>query len=36
LLNADSINDLRLRFKLEGKASQNRDVSSGIAHLDII
>ena len=36
LLNADSINDLRLRFKLEGKASQNRDVSSGIEHLDII
>ncbi|MDA8328345.1 MAG: PilT/PilU family type 4a pilus ATPase [Betaproteobacteria bacterium] len=36
LLNADSVNDLRLRFKLEGKASQNRDVSSGIQHLDII
>jgi twitching motility protein PilU len=36
LLNADSINDLRLRFKLESKNSKNRDVMSGTEHLDII
>ena len=33
LRNADSVNDLRLRIKLESKNSQDRDVLSGIQHL---
>ena len=33
LKNADSVNDLRLRIKLESKNSQDRDVLSGIQHL---
>jgi twitching motility protein PilU len=36
LRNADSINDLRLQIKLYGKESKDRDLSSGIGHLDII
>ncbi len=33
LKNADSVNDLRLRLKLESKNSKNRDVMSGTDHL---
>lgn len=36
LRNADSVNDLRLRFKLEGKASKDKDLSSGLDHMDMI
>ncbi len=36
LRNADSVNDLRLRIKLQGKDSKDRDVMSGIDHLDIV
>ncbi|NRR33659.1 PilT/PilU family type 4a pilus ATPase [Oxalobacteraceae bacterium] len=36
LRNADSVNDLRLAIKLEGKASKNRDLSAGTEHLGII
>jgi twitching motility protein PilU len=36
LRNADSVNDLRLQIKLHGKESKDRDLSSGIGHLDII
>ncbi|MFZ2854553.1 MAG: PilT/PilU family type 4a pilus ATPase [Rhodocyclaceae bacterium] len=36
LRNADSINDLRLQIKLNGKASQGRDINAGIGHLDIV
>ncbi len=36
LRNADSLNDLRLQIKLHGKNSQDRDLSSGIGHLDIV
>ena len=35
LKNADSVNDLRLRFKLESQNSKNRDVMSGTEHLKI-
>lgn len=35
LRNADSMNELRLRIKLEGKAAQNRDVLEGLDHLQI-
>jgi twitching motility protein PilU len=35
LRNADSINDLRLQIKLHGKESKDRDLNSGIGHLDI-
>ena len=33
LKNADSVNDLRLRLKLESKGSKDRDVMSGTEHL---
>jgi len=33
LKNADSVNDLRLRIKLEGQASKDRDVMGGLDHL---
>ena len=33
LKNADSVNDLRLRLKLESQTSKNTDVMSGIDHL---
>ncbi len=33
LRNADSMNELRLRIKLEGKDSKNRDVMDGLDHL---
>jgi len=36
LRNADSVNDLRLAIKLEGKDSKNRDLSAGTEHLNII
>ena len=36
LRNADSGNDLRLNIKLHGKESQNRDISAGIEHLNIV
>ena len=36
LRNADSLNDLRLRIKLHGQESKDRDIMSGIDHLDII
>ena len=35
LRNADSMNELRLQIKLEGKESKGQDLSSGIAHLAI-
>jgi twitching motility protein PilU len=35
LKNADSVNDLRLRIKLESKLSTNRDVMSGTEHLEL-
>ncbi|MBT9611951.1 MAG: PilT/PilU family type 4a pilus ATPase [Burkholderiales bacterium] len=36
LRNADSLNDLRLKIKLHGQESKDRDIMSGIDHLDII
>jgi twitching motility protein PilU len=36
LRNADSVNDLRLAIKLEGKATKDRDLSAGTEHLGII
>lgn len=33
LKNADSVNDLRLRIKLEGQDTKDRDVMSGLDHL---
>ena len=36
LRNADSVNDLRLKIKLDSKDSKNRDVMEGIDHLDIL
>ena len=36
LRNADSVNDLRLSIKLHSKESKNRDISSGIEHLNIV
>ena len=36
LRNADSVNDLRLKIKLDSKDSKNRDVMGGIDHLDIL
>src|SRR3990172_6709963 len=36
LRNADSVNDLRLNIKLHGKESENRDISAGIEHLNIV
>lgn len=35
-LNADSVNDLRLNIKLNGKASKNKDVMDGIGSLEIM
>ncbi|MDZ4202978.1 MAG: PilT/PilU family type 4a pilus ATPase [Gallionella sp.] len=35
LKNADSVNDLRLRIKLESKSTQDRDVMSGIQNLQM-
>lgn len=36
LRNADSVNDLRLSIKLHGKEAQQRDLSKGTEHLDIV
>ena len=36
LRNADSLNDLRLQIKLHGKEAKDRDLTSGIGHLDIV
>jgi twitching motility protein PilU len=36
LRNADSLNDLRLKVKLHGQESKDRDIMSGLDHLDII
>ena len=36
LRNADSVNDLRLRIKLESKESKDRDLSAGLDHLGIV
>ncbi|MDO9053249.1 MAG: PilT/PilU family type 4a pilus ATPase [Gallionella sp.] len=35
LKNADSVNDLRLKIKLEGKHTADRDVMSGTGHLEM-
>ncbi len=36
LRNADSVNDLRLRIKLQGKAAKDTNLMSGLGHMDII
>ena len=36
LRNADSVNDVRLRIKLESKDSKDRDLSAGLDHLGIV
>ena len=36
LRSADSVNDLRLAIKLTSKESKNRDITSGIEHLNIV
>jgi twitching motility protein PilU len=36
LRNADSVNDLRLKIKLHGKAAKDASVMDGIDHLDIV
>jgi twitching motility protein PilU len=36
LRNADSVNDLRLKIKLHGKAAKDANVMDGIDHLDIV
>ena len=36
LRNADSVNDVRLRIKLESKESKGRDLSAGLDHLGIV
>jgi twitching motility protein PilU len=36
LRNADSINDLRLQIKLHSKNSKDRDLTSGIGHLEVM
>ncbi len=36
LRNADSVNDLRLKFKLEGKAAKDKNLSSGLDNLGMV
>ena len=36
LRNADSVNDLRLQIKLHGKDAKDRDLNSGIGHLEVV
>ena len=36
LRNADSVNDLRLAIKLQGKESKNRDLAAGTKHMDLV
>jgi twitching motility protein PilU len=34
--NADSMNELRLQIKLHGKDAQQKDMTSGLDHLNIV
>ena len=36
LRNADSINDVRLKIKLEGKGAKDADRGAGLDHLEIL
>ncbi|MEW6132552.1 MAG: PilT/PilU family type 4a pilus ATPase [Pseudomonadota bacterium] len=36
LRNADSLNDLRLQIKLHGQEARNKDLMTGLDHLDIV
>ena len=36
LRNADSVNELRLMIKLHGKEAKDKDLSTGIEHLNIV
>ncbi len=36
LRNADSINDLRLQIKLHSKVAKDRDLNTGIGHLEVV
>jgi twitching motility protein PilU len=36
LRNADSMNELRLRIKLEGKAATSGDMTVGLEHLNLV
>ena len=36
LRNADSVNDLRLKIKLESKQAKGKDLSAGLDHLEIV
>ncbi len=36
LRNADSVNELRLMIKLQGKEAKEKDVMTGIEHLNIV
>jgi twitching motility protein PilU len=36
LRNADSVNDLRLQFKLHSQRARNTDLSAGTEHLQIV
>ena len=36
LRNADSVNDIRLKIKLEGKGAQDKDMSAGLEHLGMV
>lgn len=36
LRNADSLNDLRLRIKLEGKSAKDKNPAAGLDHLEIL
>jgi twitching motility protein PilU len=36
LRNADSVNDLRLRIKLEGHEAKGRNILAGLEHLDMV
>jgi twitching motility protein PilU len=36
LRNADSVNDIRLKIKLEGKDAHDKDLSAGLDHLGIV
>lgn len=36
LRNADSVNDIRLKIKLEGKGAHNKDISAGLDHLGMV
>lgn len=36
LRNADSVNDIRLKIKLEGKGAQGKDLASGLENLGIV